>query len=119
VAYVLDWPNDEQPYPMHTPAGSIISLPMALELDDVVANYHRRIPMARWARAVADAVDHLVRDGSAAGRHLVLNLHPWLIGHPHRVSYLEEMLAALCARDDLWIATAGQIVAHFREQMEG
>jgi allantoinase len=117
LTYVLDWPNDEQPYPMHTSARSIISLPMALELDDVVANYHRRVPMARWARAVQDAVDQLVFDSSTSGRHLALNLHPWLIGQPHRISYLEEVLAALCARDDLWIATAGQIVRHYRAQM--
>jgi allantoinase len=117
LAYVLDWPNDEQPYPMRASERPIISLPMALELDDVVANYHRRIPMARWVRAVQDAVDQLVADSSVSGRHLVLNLHPWLIGQPHRISYLEEVLTALCARDDLWIATAGQIVRHYRAQI--
>jgi allantoinase len=117
LSYVLDWPNDEQPYSMHAPTGSIVSLPMALELDDVVANYHRRIPMARWVRAVQEAVDQLVSDSAASGRHLVLNLHPWLIGQPHRISYLEEVLAALAARTDLWIATAGQIVTHYRTQI--
>jgi peptidoglycan/xylan/chitin deacetylase (PgdA/CDA1 family) len=117
LSYVLDWPNDEQPYAMSGPTRSIISLPMALELDDVVAHYHRRIPMARWVRAVRDAVDQLVADSATTGRHLVLNLHPWLIGQPHRISYLEEVLAALAARDGLWIATAGQIVSHYQAQM--
>jgi allantoinase len=116
LSYVLDWPNDEEPYSMHAPTGSIISLPMALELDDVVAHYHRRIPMARWVRAVQDAVDQLVSDSAVSGRHLVLNLHPWLIGQPHRISYLEEVLAALAARTDLWISTAAQIVSHYRAQ---
>jgi allantoinase len=116
LSYVLDWPNDEQPYLMRAAAGSIVSLPMALELDDVIAHYHRRIPMARWVLAVQDAVDQLVSDSATSGRHLVLNLHPWLIGQPHRISYLEEVLAALAARSDLWIATAGQIVSHYRAQ---
>jgi allantoinase len=117
LSYVLDWPNDEQPYPMRVSERSIISLPMALELDDVVANYHRRIPMARWVQAIEEAVDQLVSDSAASGRHLVLNLHPWLIGQPHRISYLEEVLAAICARNDLWIATAGEIVKCYGAQM--
>jgi allantoinase len=117
LQYLLDWPNDEQPYWMHPQDGPILSLPIALELDDVVSNYHRRIAMPRWARAVMEAVEQLVRDSSETGRHLVLNLHPWLIGHPHRISYLEEVLAALQARDDLWIATAGEIAAHYRQQI--
>ena len=116
LQYLLDWPNDEQPYLMRAPAGSIVSLPMALELDDVVANYHRRIPMARWRLAVSEAVDQLLLDSSDTGRHLALNLHPWLIGHPHRISYLEELLADLRSRDGLWIATAGQIATHYRRQ---
>lgn len=118
LQYLMDWPNDEQPYMMQAAAGAIVSVPIALELDDVVANYHRRIPMARWLIAVKDAVDQLVRDSSDTGRHLVLNLHPWLIGHPHRISYLEELLADLRSRDDLWIATAGEIAAHYRQQFE-
>jgi allantoinase len=112
--YVLDWPNDEQPYWMTTPAGSIVSLPMALELDDVVATYHRRLTMARWHRAVIEAIDQLLADGSTIGRHLVLNVHPWLMGHPHRISFLQDLLKQVRERDGVWIATAGEIAAHYR-----
>jgi allantoinase len=111
--YVLDWPNDEQPYWMTTPAGPIVSLPMALELDDVVANYHRRIAMPRWHRAVIEALDQLLADGSTSGRHLVLNVHPWLMGHPHRISFLDDLLKQVRMRDGVWIATAGEIAAHY------
>ena len=83
---------------------------MALELDDVVANYHRRIPMARWVRAVQDAVDQLVSDSAISGRHLVLNLHPWLIGQPHRISYLEEVLAALAARNISFLSSLSALI---------
>jgi allantoinase len=112
--YVLDWPNDEQPYWMTTDAGSIVSLPMALELDDVVANYHRKITMARWQRAVIEALDQLLADSSTSGRHLVLNVHPWLIGHPHRISFLEDLLKQVRDRTGVWFATAGEIAAHYR-----
>jgi allantoinase len=116
--YVLDWPNDEQPYWMSTCAGPIVSIPMALELDDVIANYHRRIGMERWHRAVIEALDQLSADGSRNGRHLVLNIHPWLIGQPHRISFLEDVLKDVRSRSDVWIATAGEIAEHYRSQAE-
>ena len=111
VQYVLDWPNDEQPYLMNTPAGVIVSLPMALELDDVIIHYHRRVGLACWRQAVGEALDQLLSDGAAGGRHLVLNLHPWLIGHPHRIGYLEEVLADVSKRGGVWLATTGEIAA--------
>ena len=117
VKYVLDWPNDEQPYLMSTPSGSIVSMPMALELDDVITHYHRRISLARWRQAVAEALDQLLADGAASGRHLILALHPWLIGHPHRIGYLEDVLADAHKRIDLWITTAGEVADFYLRQV--
>jgi len=116
VKYVLDWPNDEQPYLMSTPSGSIVSIPMALELDDVITHYHRRIGLARWRQAVAEALDQLLADGDAGGRQLVLALHPWLIGHPHRIGYFEDVLADAASRKDLWITTTGEIADFYLNQ---
>jgi peptidoglycan/xylan/chitin deacetylase (PgdA/CDA1 family) len=116
VQYVLDWPNDEQPYLMNTPSGSIVSVPMALELDDVIIHYHRRIGLARWRQAIVEALDQLLADGGASGRHLVLALHPWLIGHPHRIGYLEDVLADVRKRSDVWMATAGEIASFYLRQ---
>jgi peptidoglycan/xylan/chitin deacetylase (PgdA/CDA1 family) len=116
VKYVLDWPNDEQPYLMNTPSGTIASIPMALELDDVITHYHRRIGLARWRQAVAEALDQLLADGDTGGRQLVLALHPWLIGHPHRIGYLEDVLADAASRSDLWITTTGEIADFYLNQ---
>jgi len=116
VGYVLDWPNDEQPFLMRTPSGPLVSLSMALELDDVIAMWHRRISAKRWRQAVTEALEQLLVDGLKGGRHLVLNLHPWLIGHPHRIGYLEDVLDDVRKRDGVWIATTSEIVDHARPQ---
>jgi len=114
MRYLLDWPNDEQPYRMETPAGMIVSIPVALELDDVVSCHHRRISPARWAQAVREALDRLCEDAAkGAARHLVLNLHPWLIGQPHRIRYLEEVLDDVKSRSEIWAATAGEVAEAF------
>jgi peptidoglycan/xylan/chitin deacetylase (PgdA/CDA1 family) len=117
INYVLDWPNDEQPFLMRTPSGTLVSLAMALELDDVVTMWHRRVSGERWRQAVADALDQLLTDGAKSGRHLILNVHPWLIGHPHRIGYLEDVLADVRARDGIWVANASEISAHARGQL--
>ena len=114
VDYVLDWPNDEQPYMMITDSGTLVSLPVAIDCDDVVAHWHRKLTMARWLRSVCDAIDQLVVDGEDSGRVFVLNLHPWLIGHPFRIGFLEEALDHMCAKDGVWLATAGEIATQFR-----
>ena len=103
---------------MNTPSGSIVSIPMALELDDVITHYHRRVGLARWRQAVAEAIDQLIADGDTGGRQLVLTLHPWLTGHPHRIGYVEEVLADAAGRSDLWITTTGEIADFYLSQSE-
>lgn len=116
VQYLLDWPNDEQPYTMTTPAGPITSLPVAVDCDDVFSHFHRRITMRRWVQCVTDAIDRLAQDGRDSGRLLVLNVHPWLMGHPYRVTYFEELLQHVAGRKDLLIAATGAIAAWWRSQ---
>lgn len=112
IRYMLDWPHDERVVPMRTAAGAILSLPMSADLDDVMAHWHRKIAMARWVRSVNDAVERLCTDGRTGGRLLILNMHPWLMGQPYRISYLAGLLATLRQRDDVWFTTTDAIAAH-------
>jgi peptidoglycan/xylan/chitin deacetylase (PgdA/CDA1 family) len=116
VDYVLDWPNDEQPYTMTTAGGPITSLPVAVDCDDVFSHFHRRITMRRWVQCVTDAIDRLAQDGRGSGRLLVLNVHPWLMGHPYRVTYFEEVLQYVAERRDTWVTTTGAVATWWRSQ---
>ncbi len=116
VKYVLDWPNDEQPYRMTVPNGELVALPTLLELDDVYAHWHRRVPIWRWERMVTDAFDTLHADGATNGRLLTLSLHPWLIGQPHRIKSLDNVLAYICARTQVWRATGNEIAEWYLRQ---
>jgi allantoinase len=111
LQYVLDWPNDEQPFAMSTQSGSLVAVPMAIDLDDVFTQVHRKISAKRWAVAVVDAATRLSVDGENSGRILVLNLHPWLSGHPFRATYLEEMFAAIAKIPGAWLTTTAEIVS--------
>ncbi len=117
IEYVLDWPNDEQPYRMQCGDRSLIALPMACDLDDVIAHWQHKISMPRWRRAVIEAVDQLRADGERNGRLLILNLHPWLMGQAFRSTYLAEVLDHVRTCPDVWIATTGEIASAYRAQL--
>ena len=113
VEYVCDWPNDEQPYEMRTPSGRLVSLPAAVELDDLVAMRLRSIPVRSWVGMVERACARLVADGAGSGRVLVLPLHPHVTGQPFRIRHLEQALSVFVGRDDVWAATAADVVHRF------
>jgi peptidoglycan/xylan/chitin deacetylase (PgdA/CDA1 family) len=113
INYLLDWPNEERPIVMDTEHGPITSIPMLVDFDDVYALYQRRLTVARWGQAVEEGIDQLVADAGDGGRLLVINLHPWLIGHPFRIGVLEDVLSHLAGRKELWLATTGEIASWF------
>jgi len=115
--YVIDWPNDEQPYEMRCGERSLISLPVSCDLDDVIAHWQHKLSMPRWRRAAIEAVDQLCVDGAENGRVLILNIHPWLMGQAFRSTYLAEVLDHVRACPDVWIATTGDIASAYRAQL--
>jgi allantoinase len=117
VDYVCDWPNDEQPYPMDAGGRQVVSLPVTLDLDDVMVQRIRRLSPERWSRMVIESLARLRADGSeGSGRLLILNLHAHVSGQPFRVKYVDRVLAALADASDVWIATTGQVVNWYRSQ---
>jgi hypothetical protein len=119
VEYVCDWPNDEQPYRMTVPVGTMISLPVTLDLDEVFTHRERGVSMPRWLRLVTEAFDGLYEDGAESGRLIVMNVHPYLIGQPFRIKYLDEALTHILRRQGVWSATAGEIVDWYAQASAG
>jgi peptidoglycan/xylan/chitin deacetylase (PgdA/CDA1 family) len=113
IDYVLDWPNDEQPYLMRAGDRGLVALPMAVDLDDVIAHWQHKLTMRRWRQAVIDAIEQLCIDGEGNGRVLVLNIHPWLMGQAFRTTYFAEVLDHVRNRSDIWPATAGEIASAY------
>ena len=114
ISYVCDWVNDEQPYSMTVQSGELFALPVMLEMDDVNALWDRRVTIDRYGELLKDGFDTLYRDGDQNGRLMVLNLHPWLIGQPFRIGYLDEALGHMFQRQGVWAATGSEIIDWFR-----
>jgi allantoinase len=113
--YLGDWPNDDQPYWL-TLTPPLVSLPYHLEWDDATLMALRYLTAPRYGQVVREAADRLHADSSAGGRMMSLGLHPWVIGQPQRIRYLDEILAHLRQMNSLWFATALEIADSFRAQ---
>jgi peptidoglycan/xylan/chitin deacetylase (PgdA/CDA1 family) len=108
----LDWEQDDAPTPMTTPSGVVTAVPLFNELDDRTLMIDRRQSEDDWARQILEARDYLKADADRfGGRVLGFTLTPYVSGQPFRISALRGVLADLAADDQVWSATASQIVA--------
>ena len=110
IRYVCDWTNDEQPYLMKSPHGELFALPIMLELDDVNAIWDRRVAIGRYRDMLKEGFDTIYRDSAESGRLLALHLHPWLIGQPFRIRYLDDALGHMVRRQGVWAASGSEII---------
>ncbi|MEL7536612.1 MAG: polysaccharide deacetylase family protein [Pseudomonadota bacterium] len=116
VEFMCDWINDDLPFPFRTPSGELIALPLSTELEDrfiILQNGHSEM---EWAEQIVDSCDFLIAEAEASnsGRLLALNVHPWMLGQPHRIRALEHVLAHITGTQKAWSAGPAEIVAHWR-----
>ena len=111
--YHSDWVNDELPYTFKTAEGDMTCLPSCLELDDVFVLTQNLHSEDSFAQQVIDAADLLIQEGrEQGGRLLALNFHPWLVGQPHRLKTVRDILNALLVErsEQVWQAAPGAIL---------
>lgn len=109
--YVLDWCNDDQPYPLSIEG--MISVPYSIELNDITLFVEHRISGAEFVQIVGDQLEQLLKDSSTSGRVMTLAIHPFILGQPFRLRYLVEALEYICGRDGVWLTTSDAIAEHY------
>jgi len=93
----------------------LYSIPYSLELNDMPLFNMPSISIADFERRIIDAFDVLYAEGERSGRVIGIALHPFLIGTPHRIRYLDRALAHIAAHDRVWLATGAEIIAAYRD----
>jgi peptidoglycan-N-acetylglucosamine deacetylase len=115
-AYDSSLMDDDVPYRLTTPAGTLIELPVHWSLDDWEQYAFLPEPTIGSQIELPSKVLELWTAELDAMRQegclLVITMHPFLSGRPSRAAALAEFLARLRDRRDVWIATAGAIAAH-------
>ncbi|WP_317928526.1 polysaccharide deacetylase family protein [Halioxenophilus sp. WMMB6] len=110
IDYLCDWVNDELPYRFNTQAKVITALPLSNELDDFFILGNNLHSEESYADQIEDACDLLLAEAeNEGGRLLALNIHPWLLGQPHRIASLERILDYISNKSGVWSASASAI----------
>lgn len=112
--YVLDWPNDEQPYFMNT-IHKLVSLPPLFALDDAYFLLNRAGTSDDYCKSITVAFDRMTGDASNGARSMILLIRPWLTGQPFRIHALETSLSHIAANATAWKATPSEVQTVFRE----
>ena len=113
VEYMCDWINDDLPFPFQTAAGPIVALPLSTELEDRFVIMNNGHSEHEWAEQITDACDFLIAEAEreGGGRLLALNIHPWMLGQPHRIGCLESVLEHIHQTGKAWAASPADILA--------
>jgi peptidoglycan/xylan/chitin deacetylase (PgdA/CDA1 family) len=110
--YVMDWCNDDQPYPLNV--AGMISVPYSMDINDITLFVGRNLSGDDYVRAVVDALDQLIEDSDADhGRVMALPVHPFVVNQPSRHRYLARALEEIGARDEVWVTTSDAIADHY------
>ena len=114
--YFCDWYHDDQPTPMKTRAGPLVTVPYEMDINDAVA-YRSQIEGAEFAQMIVDHFDCLMRDAGPHGRVMCIAVHPYIMGQPHRIAHLDRALAHILSQGSVWKATGEEIadwyIAHY------
>jgi peptidoglycan/xylan/chitin deacetylase (PgdA/CDA1 family) len=117
IEYVADWVLDEQPVPVATRAGDIVSIPYTVEINDVVISAVQQQPSDEILQRGRDQFDRLYLDGAKTPRVMAISIHPYLTGVPHRIKYLEALYDYIIGHEGAVMWTGGEILDWYRTQV--
>lgn len=114
LIYHADWMHDDQPVPLRTETGRLMSVPYSVEINDVPV-FGTAVEGEAWMAMCKVQFDVLWTEGADSGRVMCLPVHPYLVGAPHRARYLDEVLGYVLGHEGVWQTTAGEIATWFSE----
>tara|TARA_Y100000588_G_C14078174_1_gene848927 strand:+ start:128 stop:958 length:831 start_codon:yes stop_codon:yes gene_type:complete len=112
LIYHTDWMHDDQPVPIHVKEGKLISVPYSIELNDS-ALFRLNYEADYFVDMCKRQFDQLYKEGEESGRVMCIALHPFLIGQPHRIKFLDEILSYIKSFDGVWHTTADDIAEYY------
>ncbi|WP_395444834.1 polysaccharide deacetylase family protein [Caulobacter sp. UC70_42] len=115
--YTCDLFQDDQPQPLKTKSGRLVSMPYSLEVNDVITYGALAMDPWRYAEVLKRHFDQLLEEGDRSGTVMCIPLHAYLVGQPHRIRAFEDALTHIVDHgSDVWFATAAEIAQVYREQ---
>jgi len=119
MTYTCDLYHDDQPMPVATKSGRLISMPYSLEVNDHYGFFVYNMSPRDYAQTLIRQYERLAAEGAESGTVMCIPLHSYLIGQPHRIGPFEEVLRHIAADGRAWITRSGDIADHVLAQHAG
>jgi peptidoglycan/xylan/chitin deacetylase (PgdA/CDA1 family) len=114
--YSCDLFQDDQPQPLKTKRGKLMSMPYSLEVNDVITYGAMAMSPWRYADVLKRHFDQLLEEGAESGTVMCIPLHAYLVSQSHRIRAFEDALKHVESHaGDVWITTAAEIAGHYRD----
>lgn len=107
--YTAELYHDDQPFPIRTHSGRLLSIPYSVDLNDVILHRHGG-EAEDFARVIGDAFDTLYYEGAEQGRVMCVALHPFWVGQPHRLRAFRRAMEYVLSHPGVWVATGAEII---------
>ncbi len=109
ISYITDFYHDDQPTPVRVRSGRLMSIPYQMDLNDAVMIGAAANEGEDFLRTAIDMFDTLYTEGETQPRVMCVALHPYLMGRPHRIGYLDKILAYMRKHEGVWFATGAEM----------
>lgn len=110
--YQTDWKIDDQPLPINVKSGKLVCVPYTSELNDAPLFRHH-FEADYYAEICKAQFDQLFEESADSGRCMCIAIHPYAMGRPHRIKYLDELLNYIMSHDGVWQATTDEIAEYY------
>jgi peptidoglycan/xylan/chitin deacetylase (PgdA/CDA1 family) len=116
IEYVADWVLDDQPVKISTTTGHVVSVPYTVELNDIPMGALQHMSQDEMVKRGVTHFDQLYKDSETITRVMAISVHPYLSGSPHRIGWLDRILAHVKQHNDVVIWTGEQIYDWYKTQ---
>ena len=114
--YTCDLFHDDQPQPVKTKTGQLVSIPYSLEINDVITYSIQGYDPQRYTDILIRHFDQLLLEGETSGTVMCIPIHAYLVSQPHRIRAFDQALKHICSHSsDVWFATGAEIADYFRK----
>jgi allantoinase len=108
--YDCDWCNDDVPYPIEVSSGRMISVPYAIELNDVTLLVGKQYTGRQLEESMEAQFSTLYEESLRRGaRVMCIAIHPYLVGQPLYYGHFMRALEAITANEDVWVTTSDEV----------
>jgi peptidoglycan/xylan/chitin deacetylase (PgdA/CDA1 family) len=113
--------DDDRPYlqifdlPAHD-AGRIVAIPLTMDINDLPHAMRFGRSPGQYIELFDEALDRMLKDEGEAVM-IDVTAHAHVYGRPAGAWAFEAIAANVGGRDDVWLATRGEIAAHVRQVM--